>query len=220
MKLLRQLEMRIESLLDGAAGLVFRGPLHPLELVSKLMREADLHTRPGAHGLLAPNLFSLGLHGDHSTTGAGIDRIVGELERLVDLSAFERGWRMPGPTKVTVHIDPTIGHGTVTCVAEIVPGPRPAWAGLRAEESFPVTVNQAVVGRDTTSDVVLANDTISRRHALVWTEAGQTFVRDLGSANGTEADGAPVGATPVEIGNGSIITLGEAGYRFEDLLHA
>ncbi len=220
MKLLRQLEMRIESLLDGAAGMVFRGPLHPLELASRLLREADLHTREGSHGPVAPNQFLLQLPVDKNTNDEEIGLVMAELERLVDAGGLERGWRMAGTTTVRFQIEPGLGQGSIRCTVGEAAGPRSPWSRLRGDQTLDVCVNQAVLGRDQGADVVVANDTTSRAHALIWTVSGQTFVKDLGSANGTAVNGARIGGSPVELVTGSILVLGEAGFRFEDLINA
>ena len=96
MKLLRQLEMRIEAMLDGAAARVFRGPLHPMEMVARIMREADLGSRPGEFGLLAPNRFDILANPDECPDPADSAALVKELGRLVEESVFERGWRLDG----------------------------------------------------------------------------------------------------------------------------
>ena len=50
--------------------------------------------------------------------------------------------------------------------------------------------------------------TLSRRHAEIYLENGQVYVRDLGSANGTWVDGAHLGHEPVPLHAGSQIWLG------------
>jgi hypothetical protein len=49
---------------------------------------------------------------------------------------------------------------------------------------------------------------LSRRHAEVWLENGQTFIRDLGSSNGTWVNGQLVGAYPVQLKPGQNVFLG------------
>jgi hypothetical protein len=50
--------------------------------------------------------------------------------------------------------------------------------------------------------------TLSRRHAEIWTENGQAFIRDLGSANGTWVDGQAVGHNVVPLRPGQQVWLG------------
>jgi hypothetical protein len=220
MKLLRQLEMRIEAMLDGAAARVFRGQLHPVEIVARIMREADLGSRPGEFGLLAPNSFDILANPDECPDPAESAGLVGELGRLVEESAFERGWRLDGPAEVTIRSEISVVHGSIRCIPSFRPGPRLPWARLVGRETLPVTVNYAVLGRGSDSDVVVQSDATSRRHAVIWRESERIQIRDLGSSNGTVIDGIPIGGTSVEVAVGSHIVLGEAGFRFERTRHA
>ena len=48
------------------------------------------------------------------------------------------------------------------------------------------------LGRSRYCDVVVAHDTVSRRHAELWREGDRFYVTDLGSSNGTWVDGRRV----------------------------
>jgi pSer/pThr/pTyr-binding forkhead associated (FHA) protein len=45
------------------------------------------------------------------------------------------------------------------------------------------------VGRDATADVTIADDTLSRRHFVIWREGADYLIKDLNSQNGTWVDG-------------------------------
>jgi pSer/pThr/pTyr-binding forkhead associated (FHA) protein len=45
------------------------------------------------------------------------------------------------------------------------------------------------IGRDESADVLIPDDTLSRRHFLIWREGESFLVKDLGSQNGTWVDG-------------------------------
>ena len=45
------------------------------------------------------------------------------------------------------------------------------------------------VGRGKTADVTVPDDTLSRRHFLIWQEGGGFRIKDLNSQNGTWVDG-------------------------------
>jgi hypothetical protein len=64
-------------------------------------------------------------------------------------------------------------------------------------------------GRDPQACQLATMDaTLSRRHAEIWTENGQAFIRDLGSANGTWVDGQAVGHNTVALRPGQQVWLG------------
>ena len=58
-----------------------------------------------------------------------------------------------------------------------------------------------LVGRDPASAIVLADPTVSRRHAEIEVDGETCVVRDLGSTNGTYVHGRPVTATRLRAGD-------------------
>lgn len=213
MRLVREFERRMDGLLEGWASRVFSGPLHPTELATRLIRTADLSLNDD---LICHNHFEISI--PDPGEGAAPHRLIDELERLVEEAAFERGWRMNGPATVEIRTDPAIRRGSVYVTSGMAAGARPAWSVLRREgEMVPITVNRAVIGRDHQSDVVLAHDQISRRHARIWTESGTIRIEDLGSSNGTGVDATPVGQVAIEAEFGSVIRLADLRYRLESI---
>ncbi|MBW1603245.1 FHA domain-containing protein [Streptomyces sp. JJ66] len=70
------------------------------------------------------------------------------------------------------------------------------------------------VGRSADADVVLDDPDVSRLHCVVTvTESGAVTVADLGSTNGTTAEGAPVGERPVPLRPGASLRVGESVLR-------
>ncbi len=74
-----------------------------------------------------------------------------------------------------------------------------------------MTGGRLVVGRAPTSDVVIADPSVSRRHAELSAEGGRVSLRDLDSANGTLVNGAR-GAT-FAIVPGDIVTFGAVPFK-------
>lgn len=201
----------MDGLLEGWASRVFSGPLHPTELATRLIRTADLSLNDD---LVCHNYFEISI--PDPGEGAAPNRLIDELERLVEEAAFDRGWRMNGPAKVAIRTEASVRRGSVYVTSGLAPGQRPAWAVLRRNaELVPITVNRAVIGRDSACDSVVAHDQVSRRHARIWTESGTVKIVDLGSSNGTGVDGSPVGESPVECEYGSVIRLADLNYRLE-----
>lgn len=61
-------------------------------------------------------------------------------------------------------------------------------------EEFPLgpDSDDLIAGRSSEADLVLADDAVSRKHARFYVERRRTWVRDLGSRNGTLVNGAAV----------------------------
>lgn len=65
------------------------------------------------------------------------------------------------------------------------------------------------LGRAPEADLVLADDTVSRRHAVLRGDRGAVEVEDLGSSNGTSINGNPmVGA--LRLLDGDLVSFGSA----------
>ena len=68
-----------------------------------------------------------------------------------------------------------------------------------------------MIGRSSACQIVLGDDTVSRRHAELRYEDGRWLLRDLGSSNGTYVNGRCV--TEAEVRAGDVIHLGGCRLR-------
>ena len=209
MGLARGLERRLERLVDGLASRLFKGRVHPVELGSRLVREADLATfeTPGGPG--APNAYKVTMGGESVDTEV-LTTVRKELAQFVEDAAADRGWRLEGMAWVDVEVVPGDRPSEIAIECWVEPGPRLPWARLDPHEtgpSIPITVNRAVVGRSGGADVHIPKDDVSRVHALIWQESGSAWLADLGSSNGTYLNGERI-AESVEIADGDRITFG------------
>lgn len=75
------------------------------------------------------------------------------------------------------------------------PVPRSFCAFERDGHRLPLREGENILGRDPAADVVLDDDTVSRRHARVVVTSGTAVLSDLGSKNGTYLRGRRVEAT-------------------------
>jgi pSer/pThr/pTyr-binding forkhead associated (FHA) protein len=73
--------------------------------------------------------------------------------------------------------------------------PIPAGASVRVVRGFyeglelPIDRNWMVIGRGRSADIVIAEPTISRAHAVIGCDDEGFFVQDMGSTNGTRVNG-------------------------------
>jgi hypothetical protein len=214
--LARGLERRLEQLVDGMAARLFRGRMQPVELANLLVRQADLALQISPLGPQAPNVFTVALGGEPAEDAARA-QVESEMALAVEETAVERGWRLPGPVRVTL----VIGSGppsSASVQAAFVAGPLPAWARLLPPGRPPLEVrhNRAVVGRSSQADVRLDEAEVSRRHALLWREAGGMWVADLGSSNGTRLNGETVPEV-AEVVDGDLLTFGGPSFVFRSV---
>ncbi len=215
LSLVRSFERRLERLFEGAAGKAFSGRLHPSEIAGKLAREADLARFEHVTGPATANSYTILVNPRDLTLDPG------ELERVlaeeVDRYTADEGLRLEGPIAVAIEASEDVSPGTVVCHLEVKPGPTVPWMRLVGSETVEVGRNRALIGRSPEADLVLPFEDISRRHALIWRQEGQVWIRDLGSSNGTSLDGEPVGREAATVNPGAVLAFSDHRYRLAKL---
>jgi hypothetical protein len=83
--------------------------------------------------------------------------------------------------------------------------------GLGLPAAADLTAARLLIGRSSSCQLVLADDTVSRRHAELRVEDGRWLLRDLGSSNGTWVNGRRV--IEAEVRPGDLLHLGGAEVR-------
>jgi hypothetical protein len=79
--------------------------------------------------------------------------------------------------------------------------------------ALPAGDRQIVLGRARDCDCVLADPSVSRRHAELRREGERWLLRDLGSRNGTRVNGVRL-LDEAEVGPGDRVSFGDARFRF------
>lgn len=86
--------------------------------------------------------------------------------------------------------------------------------GARAGERFVVSAEQgSLIGRSPEADLVLKDDSVSRKHSRVYGSNGALWLRDLGSRNGTRVNGTQVAR--YRLGAGDRVAIGSSLLRVE-----
>ena len=70
------------------------------------------------------------------------------------------------------------------------------------------------VGRDETAEVTIPDNTLSRRHFLIWRDGGRFRIKDLNSQNGTWVDGQRAQGT--ELRHNVCIVAGRTVFMFSE----
>lgn len=193
---MRRLERRLEAVLEGTAGQLFRGAPHVSELAGSIVRVLDLSVDSDG---LVPNKIHVPSPVPPESSGA--------LERAITEAIFERGWRIEGPVEVV----PSEARAVSVVVAR---GFLPAWGELVGIDHHKLRVNRAILGRSSECDVVINDSSVSRHHARLWRQDERVLCVDLNSSNGTSVDGAGVGPNPIEVREGSELAFGATRFRF------
>lgn len=220
MNLAQGLERRLEKFADGASASVFRGSMHPIDIATRLVRQLEFLAVETPAGPQVPN--TLVVHLNKGDIDKHLDRgaLITELEHAMTQTAAERGWRLVG--RVTIHIrtDGVTPRGIVECAGTSQITVLEPWAQLIADDGsavLPISYNRTLLGRDLDCDVRVANQEVSRHHALVYREEDRVFVQDLGSSNGTFVNGARTSARPLAVIAGDNVLLGDLSFTYRTI---
>lgn len=213
MNLARNAERRLERLVEGIAGKMFKGNLHPVELASRLVREADLALTSTEIGPSAPNDFTVRV-APGAVEGDLPPNVLPELARAVEASAIDKGWRVEGPVRVTILEDPAVSAGSIKTETDVFVGPLPPWAVLDGKHGlFELHFNRTLIGRSDHADIQIPEPHVSRQHAVIWRDSAGNFVDDFRSANGTKVDGTAIDSA-TELSDGSVVAFGASSFTF------
>ena len=100
------------------------------------------------------------------------------------------------------------GRGHARLVVEA-----PARTGLARGTEFDLP-GGTTIGRDSSNGIVLADSSISSRHAAIERNARGWFVRDLGSTNGTFVGAQVANGTGLALRSGDELRVGAVRFRF------
>jgi len=132
--------------------------------------------------------------------GQGLDRI-GELEaRIMQLDSMMS-------RTLDARDDGQDSYGGITRVMVSV--------GSERAVKYPLFKATMVIGRSADSDIQIRRQYISRHHARLCTEHGDTYIEDLDSKNGVLVNASRI--TRHLLRNGDLVDLGKMQFKFIDL---
>lgn len=220
MRLAREMERRLERLVDGAAAAVFRGTMHPVDMADRLMRQADFVSTKGATGLEIPNRWSIRINPQDLPPSIDRDDLERELALAVGGLAIEQSWRIGGPISVEVISDSGVPRGLADCAGSTEPGPIDPWAQLVSASPplvLEISDNRSILGRALDGDLVVAVPELSRRQALIVRTDQEATIADLSSANGTYVNGERIGTDPHPLVPGDTLSMGDIDFVFRPI---
>jgi len=219
-KLARELERRLERLVDGATAAVFGGTMHPVDLAERLVRQVDFLQWEGPAGPQVPNHLAVLLHPSDLDPGLPATVLTRELALAVATTAAERGWRLGGPVVVGIDTDPSVPRGIVDVHGDTRPGRLEPWGqliSLHGDRFLPLADNRIRIGRALDNDAIISVPEVSRHHALVVRDGEGVHLRDLESSNGTFHNGTPLTPGPARLAPGDEVAFGDRAFSFRML---
>jgi hypothetical protein len=218
---LRDVERRIERGVEGAMGRIFRTSVNRIEVAKRLERELDAGVRSGRLGTpVMPNDIGVRLNPrDVDRLGVPVPLVERELVRRARQHARAAESGFDGPLVVRVSAVDTIPVGTMevsavysASVDGIPPGTLVSPSGYRLDLAG-IGTSIVSIGRDVSSDVVVDDERVSRRHARLRPTERGWVLEDLESTNGTRVNGFRTQAQLLS--DGDTISIGASTFAFE-----
>lgn len=127
--------------------------------------------------------------------------------------------RIPRSTRVVASVKGQTGVSNGSAVAKRAGAGRatgPQLRGLTGGVTGKVftLVGKMTVGRVSAADLTIDDDSVSRKHAELEVNGRDVVIRDLGSANGTTVNGAPI-TDELVLNSGDIVQFGIVELMFE-----
>lgn len=217
MRLAREIEDRLERLVDGATAAVFRGKMHPVDMAERLIRQADFLAYEGPAGPQIPNRWVMRVNPADLPDGVDRRQLADELASALGETAQERAWRLTGPISIDLVTDDEVPRGLTDCTGESESGSLPSWGQLVAVSpplALDLSDNRNTVGRALDSDVVANLPEVSRHQAVIVREGSTVVISDASSANGTFVNGHRVDDSPRPLVPGDTVRMGTVDFTF------
>ncbi len=217
MRLAKEMERRLERLVDGATAALFRGKMHPVDMAERLVRQADFLAFDGPAGPQIPNRWTMRINPLDVPDGIDEIELSDELAAALAATAQDRAWRLSGPVAIEIVPDGDVPRGLADCTGDSEPGTLPSWGQLVAASpliALDITDNRNTLGRALDSDVIANLPEVSRHQAVIVRQGSEITISDAASANGTYLNGIPIDAAPRSLMPGDTIRIGDVDFTF------
>jgi hypothetical protein len=201
---LAQLEVRLQSIIEGSAARLFSADGQKDELAHRLIAAMQAGIKPDAAGrLVAPNDFTLVVHPVRLDALQEDQALFEALTRSIEAAGNEMGLTFLAPPRIAVDIDPESVPGEIRVQATIrIEGlaqttgmePLPSLETMAVDTSaflivngtqiYPLTQPVVNIGRRTDNHLVIDDPRVSRLHAQLRGVKGRYVIFDLDSTGG------------------------------------
>lgn len=136
MGFLKQIEKRMESLVEGVFGRAFRRQVHPVEIAKGLTKQMDEGRMISVSRTYAPNDFTIHLSGeDHESMQAYERSLREELIQYASTHAENKHYHLMTPPKVRFTTEETLKFGEFGVTAKLTGGEGPREKGAPSDTS-------------------------------------------------------------------------------------
>ena len=214
----RGFERRLENLVEGVFGRVFKSSVRPVEIGRRLIRELDASRNVDVRGkMIAANFFTVFLsEADYEQFSDISETLCAELSDAAREHARSEGYQFVGHVTSEIVIDPELRTGAFAIDARLkegASGSGPGTLQLPSGERLTLAEEVVTIGRMPGSTITLSDPNVSRNHAEIKPVGSGYVVVDLKSTNGTRVNGSRIASH--DLLDGDKISFGNTVVIFE-----
>jgi hypothetical protein len=218
---LDKFEKTLEKKVTGLFSKTFKSGLEPLEIASAIKQEMDAKASIlSRERILVPNSYLVQLSPqDYDRLNDLGEPLIEELAKLCSEHAKNQRFQFGEVLEISLAPDSSLVLGQLA-VASSSKKLQIAWVPVLeiAGESHFLVSSKTTVGRDSTADIQIGDNGLSRKHFEILWDGSSAVLRDLGSTNGVKVNGIKI--DQVVLQNGTAFSAGRTEFLFNVIARA
>jgi hypothetical protein len=218
---LDKFEKTLEKKVTGLFSKTFKSGLEPVEIASAIRQEMDAKASVLSRDrILVPNSYLVQLSPqDYERLSDLGEPLIEELSKLCSEHASNQRFQFGDLLDVSLSQDASLALGQLSVASsskklDVVWVPVLEVAGVKHQ----LVAAKTTVGRDSTSDIQIGDNGLSRNHFEILWDGSSAVLRDLGSTNGVKVDGRKI--DQVVLPNGTAFSAGRTDFLFNVIARA
>ena len=221
MGFLDKFEKTLEKKVTGLFSKTFKSGLEPVEIASAIKQEMDAKASIlSRERILVPNSYQIKLSPqDFERLHDLGEPLIEELSKLCSEHAAKQRFQFGELLDISLYSDPSLALGQIAVVSsskklEVV------WVPVLEVAGVPYSLVSAktTVGRDSTADIQIGDNGLSRKHFEILWDGSSAVLRDLGSTNGVKVEGRKI--DQVVLPTGTAFSAGRTDFQFNVIARA
>ena len=221
MGFLDKFEKTLENKVTGLFSKTFKSGLEPLEIASAIKKEMDAKASILSRDrILVPNSYLVQLSPqDFERLNNLGEPLIEELSKLCSEHAAKQRFQFGELLDISLSQEPSLALGQLSVVSsskklEVEWVPVLEVAGV----THTLVSAKTTVGRDSTADIQIGDNGLSRKHFEILWDGSSAVLRDLGSTNGVKVQGSKI--DQVVLLNGTAFSAGRTQFLFNVIARA
>jgi hypothetical protein len=216
-----KIEKTLEKKVTGLFSKTFKSGLEPVEIAASIRQEMDAKASILSRDrILVPNCYLVSLSPqDHQKLANLGEPLLDELKGLASDHARKQGFSFGEVLEIKLTALPALVLGQLEVSSE-AKKIDVAWIPVLQVNGInhELTKLRTTVGRDSTADLQIGDDGLSRKHFEILWDGSKAAVRDLGSTNGTAVAGKKIDQQ--QISSGTVFSAGRTEFLFNLIARA